>query len=199
MQQRHCHREAVMTHGRHCLPIPCQIDTPAGYLEMFVQKSYTQAMSVETVRNYLRPFGYGDKVIEFSQSSATVKEAAADLGTEEGRIAKSMSFMTSSGPIIIVLAGDRRIDNRKFKDTFSEKARMIGPDDVEALTGHPVGGVCPFAAKEGVRVYLDQSLKDFVTVFPAAGSRNSAIEMTPDELGRVAMPTAWIDVSKKAE
>lgn len=199
MQQRHGHREAVMTHGRHSLPIPCQIDTSAGYMEMFVQKSYTQAMSVETVRNYLRPFGYGDKVIEFSQSSATVKEAAADLGTEEGRIAKSMSFMTSSGPIIIVLAGDRRIDNRKFKDTFSEKARMIGPDDVEALTGHPVGGVCPFAAKEGVRVYLDQSLKDFGTVFPAAGSRNSAIEMTPDELGRVARPTAWIDVSKKAE
>lgn len=157
------------------------------------------AMSVERVRKYLEPFGYADRIIEFSQSSATVREAAADLNTEECRIAKSMSFHTSSGPIIIVLAGDRKIDNRKFKDTFSEKARMIGPDDVESLTGYPVGGVCPFAPEEGVKVYLDQSLRDYQTVFPAAGSRNSAIEMTPEELERIVSPAAWIDVSKKTE
>ena len=163
-------------------------------------------MSVETVREYLEPFGFSDRIIEFSQSSATVREAAEDLGTEEGRIAKSMSFLTASGPIIIVLAGDRKIDagdekidNRKFKDTFHEKARMIGPEDVEELTGHPVGGVCPFAPKAGVKVYLDNSLRDFETVFPAAGSRNSAIEMTPEELEKTSSPESWIDVSKKIE
>ena len=156
-------------------------------------------MSVETVREYLEPFGFSDRIIEFSQSSATVREAAEDLGTEEGRIAKSMSFLTASAPIIIVLAGDRKIDNRKFKDTFHEKARMIGPEDVEELTGHPVGGVCPFAPKAGVKVYLDNSLRDFETVFPAAGSRNSAIEMTPEELEKTSSPESWIDVSKKIE
>ncbi len=154
-------------------------------------------MSVENVRKYLEPFGYSDRIIEFDQSSATVREAAADLGTEEGRIAKTMSFMTAEGPIVAVVAGDRKIDNRKYKDTFHEKARMIGPDQVESLTGHPVGGVCPFALKEGVRVYLDISLKDFETVYPAAGSRNSAIEMTPAELERTTSPAAWVDIGKK--
>ena len=156
-------------------------------------------MSIENARNHLKKYGKDGDIIEFSSSSATVKEAAADLNTEEGRIAKSMSFMTASGPIVIVLAGDARIDNRKFKDTFHEKARMIGPDDVERLTGHPVGGVCPFALPDDVSLYLDISLRRFSTFYPAAGSTNSAIEMTPDELGRVARPTAWIDVSKKAE
>ena len=162
------------------------------------EKGYTHRMSVEKVREFLRPYGRDKDIIEFPTSSATVAEAAADLGTEEGRIAKSMSFLTSSGPIVIVMTGDVKIDNRKFKDIFHEKARMIGAEDVERLTGHPVGGVCPFALPEGVRLYLDESIRRFETVFPAAGSRNSAIEMTADELDRITKPEAWIDVAKPA-
>lgn len=156
-------------------------------------------MSIENVREYLRKYGKDQDIMEFQESSATVKEAAADLDTEEGRIAKSMSFMTESGAIIIVLAGDTKIDNRKFKDLFHEKARMIALDSVEEATGHPVGGVCPFAVKEGVRIFLDSSLRRFDTVFPAAGSPNSAIELTPDELERISGAIGWIDVSKKLE
>ena len=156
-------------------------------------------MSLEKVKEHLRKYGKDGDIILFDQSSATVREAAQDLGTEEGRIAKTMSFLLSTGPIVIVAAGDEKIDNRKFKDTFHEKARMIGPDEVLELTGHPVGGVCPFAPKAGVKVYLDNSLRDFETVFPAAGSRNSAIEMTPDELEKTSSPESWIDVSKKIE
>ena len=156
-------------------------------------------MSLENARNHLKKYGKDVDIILFDESSATVKEAAADLHTEEGRIAKSMSFLLSTGPVIIVASGDARIDNRKFKDTFHEKARMIGPDEVLELTGHPVGGVCPFAPKAGVKVYLDNSLRDFETVFPAAGSRNSAIEMTPEELEKTSSPESWIDVSKKIE
>ena len=156
-------------------------------------------MSLENVREHLRKYGKDQDIILFDKSSATVKEAAEDLGTEEGRIAKTMSFLLSAGPAVIVAAGDEKIDNRKFKDTFHEKARMIGPEDVEELTGHPVGGVCPFAPKAGVKVYLDNSLRDFETVFPAAGSRNSAIEMTPEELEKTSSPESWIDVSKKIE
>ena len=151
------------------------------------------------MREYLRKYGKDQDIMEFQESSATVKEAAADLDTEEGRIAKSMSFMTESGAIIIVLAGDTKIDNRKFKDLFHEKARMIALDSVEEATGHPVGGVCPFAVKEGVRIFLDSSLRRFDTVFPAAGSPNSAIELTPDELERISGAIGWIDVSKKLE
>ena len=154
-------------------------------------------MSIENVREYLRKYGKDGDIIEFQESSATVKEAAADLGTEDGRIAKSMSFMTEGGAIIIVLAGDMKIDNRKFKDIFHEKARMINPAEVEEKTGHPVGGVCPFAAKEGVRVFLDISLRRFATVFPAAGSPNSAIELTPDELEALSGSVDWIDVAKE--
>ena len=156
-------------------------------------------MSLEKVKEHLRKYGKDGDIILFDQSSATVREAAQDLGTEEGRIAKTMSFLLSTGPIVIVAAGDEKIDNRKFKDTFHEKARMIGPDEVLELTGHPVGGVCPFAPKAGVKVYLDNSLRDFETVFPAAGSRNSAIEMTPEELEKTSSPESWIDVSKKIE
>ena len=154
-------------------------------------------MSLEKVKEHLRKYGKDGDIILFDQSSATVREAAQDLGTEEGRIAKTMSFLLSTGPIVIVAAGDEKIDNRKFKDTFHEKARMIGPDEVLELTGHPVGGVCPFAPKAGVKVYLDNSLRDFETVFPAAGSRNSAIEMTPEELEKTSSPESLIDVSNK--
>lgn len=157
---------------------------------------YNRRMSIEKVREYLRQYGKDGGVIEFDQSSATVREAAADLGTEEGRIAKSMSFLIGGSPAIIVLAGDGRIDNRKFKDTFHEKARMIAPEDVEAMTGHPVGGVCPFAINEGVTVYIDVSVKRFDTVFPAAGTPSSAIELTPEELFRISKAADWVDIAK---
>ena len=157
---------------------------------------YNRRMSIEKVREYLRQYGKDGGVIEFDQSSATVREAAADLGTEEGRIAKSMSFLIGGSPAIIVLAGDGRIDNRKFKDTFHEKARMIAPEDVEDMTGHPVGGVCPFAINEGVKVFIDVSVKRFDTVFPAAGTPSSAIELTPEELFRISKAADWVDIAK---
>lgn len=177
----------------------CHYATPICSVDENEEKRYTHSMSVEKVREFLRPFGRDKDIIEFPSSSATVAEAAADLNTEEGRIAKSMSFMTASGPIVIVLAGDARIDNRKFKDTFHEKARMIGPDDVERLTGHPVGGVCPFALPDDVTLYLDISLKRFSTFYPAAGSTNSAIEMTAEDLEKIAQPKSWVDIAKEAE
>lgn len=156
-------------------------------------------MSIENARNHLKKYGKDGDIIEFSSSSATVKEAAADLNTEEGRIAKSMSFMLSSGPVVILAAGDEKIDNRKFKDTFHEKARMIGPDQVEEIIGHPVGGVCPFGVKDGVTVYLDQSLRRFNHVYPAAGSRNSAIKLTIPELEETSEYKSWVDVTKLPE
>ena len=153
-------------------------------------------MSLENVREYLKKYGKDQDIILFDQSSATVKEAAADLNTEEGRIAKTMSFLLSFGPIVIVAAGDGKIDNRKFKDTFHEKAKMIGLEDVGNLTGHPVGGVCPFALKENVKVFLDESLKRFDFVYPAAGTPNSAIKLTISELEKVSECDGWIDVTK---
>ena len=157
---------------------------------------YNRRMSIEKVREYLRQYGKDGDVIEFTESSATVREAAADLGTDEGRIAKSMSFIIGGNPVIIVLAGDGRIDNRKFKDTFHEKARMIPPEDVEAMTGHPVGGVCPFAINDGVKVYIDVSVKRFDTVFPAAGTPSSAIELAPEELFMISRSAGWVDIAK---
>ena len=156
-------------------------------------------MSLEKVREHLGKYGKAEDVILFDQSSATVKEAAADLGTEEGRIAKTMSFLLSSGPVVIVAAGDEKIDNRKFKDTFHEKARMIGPGEVEELTGHPVGGVCPFAVKDDVKVYLDESLRRFDFVYPAAGTPNSAIRLTIPELEETSEYKSWVDVTKLPE
>ena len=156
-------------------------------------------MSIENARAHLAKYGKDKDIIEFSTSSATVKEAAADLNTEEGRIAKTMSFMLSDGPIVILAAGDGKIDNRKFKDRFHEKAKMISPDDVENIIGHPIGGVCPFGVKENVRVYLDESLKRFDYVYPAAGSRNSAIKLTIPELEETSEYQEWIDVTKLPE
>lgn len=173
-------------------------DTKPDDMDENGEKRYTHAMSVEKVREFLKPFGRDKDIIEFPSSSATVAQAAADLNTEEGRIAKSMSFMTASGPIVIVLAGDAKIDNRKYKDLFHEKAKMIGAEDVERLTGHPVGGVCPFALPDGVKLYLDVSLRRFDAFYPAAGSTNSAIRMTSDELETISQPEAWIDVAKSA-
>lgn len=156
-------------------------------------------MSIERAREYLAKFGMDVRIREFDQSGATVELAAVAVGVEGCRIAKTMSFMTHDGPILIVFAGDARVDNRKYKNTFHVKAKMLTPQEVHELIGHDVGGVCPFGINDGVVVYLDLSLKRFETVFPAAGSDNSAVEMTPDELFKVSGATAWVDVSKIAE
>ncbi len=153
-------------------------------------------MSIEIVKEYFKGFGMEDRVKEFSVSSATVDLAAAALGCEPCRIAKTLSFMVGEKPVLIVAAGDTKIDNPKYKAQFGTKAKMLTPDEAVALIGHAVGGVCPFAVNEGVTVYLDESLKRFETVFPAAGSSNSAIELTIAELERFSQFTAWVDICK---
>jgi len=153
-------------------------------------------MSVEAVRKYFKAFGMEDKVMEFEVSSATVELAAQALDVEPARIAKTLSFKKDDGCILIVTAGDGKIDNQKFKGKFSMKAKMLSPEEVIELVGYPVGGVCPFGVKEGVPVYLDISMKRFKTVFPAAGSGNSAIELTCDELFKYSKAQEWIDVCK---
>ena len=153
-------------------------------------------MSIQKVREYFAQWGMQDRVQELSQSSATVEAAAAALHTEGKRIAKSMSFLVDDQPILVIFAGDARVDNHKFKMRFHKKATMIKHDDVEGLIGHPVGGVCPFAVNPDVTVYLDESLKRFQTVFPACGSANSAIELTLPELETYSHAAEWVDVSK---
>ena len=154
-------------------------------------------MSISNVREYLKPFGLEAKILEFPTSSATVELAAQAAGVIPARIAKSLGFVLPDGPILVVTAGDMRIDNPRFKAQFHAKAKMLGHDEVEALIGHGVGGVCPFALKEGVRTYLDVSLKRFDTVFPACGSANSAIELTCDQLEAAAQGfSGWVDVCK---
>lgn len=156
-------------------------------------------MSVESVRKYLTKFGVEGRIMEFTESSATVELAAAVVGVIPARIAKTLSFRTSDGAMLIVAAGDAKIDNRKFKDKFGFKAKMLSPDEVVELIGHPVGGVCPFDLKEGVEVFLDESMKRFETVFPAAGSPASAIEFSCDELFECSGAKEWIDVCKLPE
>ena len=153
-------------------------------------------MSVERARGYLSQFGMDDKIITFKESSATVELAAKAAGTEPARIAKTLSFTGKENPILIVTAGDTKIDNAKFKHFFGIKAHMIPFGEVETLTGHAPGGVCPFGVKEGVKVYLDISMKRFETMFPAAGEENNAIELTPDELEKYTDNEGWIDVCK---
>ena len=153
-------------------------------------------MSVEKVRAYFARFGMEDRVNELPQSSATVDLAAAALGVEPGRIAKTLSFLVGERPILIVAAGDTKIDNSKYKARFHTKAKMLTQEQAREMTGHAVGGVCPFANPEGVRTYLDVSLRRFATVFPAAGSSNSAIELTCDELAEYSHSLGWIDVCK---
>ena len=153
-------------------------------------------MSIEKVRAYFSQFGMEDRILEFPVSSATVELAAVAVGCAPQRIAKTLSFMVGERPILIVAAGDAKIDNPKYKARFSQKARMLSFDQAAELIGHAVGGVCPFAVKEGVRVYLDESLKRFETVFPACGSSNSAIELTIPELERYSGFEAWVDVCK---
>lgn len=153
-------------------------------------------MSIEKVRAYFAPLGREADILEFPVSSATVELAAQAVGVIPARIAKTLSFMVGDRCILLVAAGDARVDNSKFKKLFHTKAKMPTQEEVAALTGHAVGGVCPFANPDGVDTYLDVSLKRFDTVFPAAGSSNSAIELTCDELERYSNCKAWIDVCK---
>lgn len=153
-------------------------------------------MSIEKVRQYFDTLGIADRILEFPVSSATVELAAAALSCAPCRIAKTLSFLVDGAPILIVAAGDAKVDNPRFKARFNTKAKMLSPDEAVALIGHAVGGVCPFATNEGVTVYLDESLKRFETVFPACGSSNSAIELSIPELERYAATTAWVDVCK---
>lgn len=155
-------------------------------------------MSIDKVREYLRQYGRDGDILEFPVSSATVALAAGAAGVIPARIAKTLSFMGKEGCILIVTAGDAKIDNSKYKSFFQIKARMLSPDEVLSYTGHEVGGVCPFAiAKPDTAVYCDISMKRFHTVFPACGSDNSAIELTCDELFHLAQAGEWIDVCKE--
>ena len=153
-------------------------------------------MSIDKVKAFFSSYGMEDRVLEFETSSATVELAAEAAGCQPCRIAKTMAFMVKEQPILVVTAGDAKIDNRKYKDYFATKAKMLTPDQVVEYIGHAVGGVCPFAIKDGVIVYLDQSLKRFDSVFPACGSSNSAIELTIDELEKYSGYDSWIDVCK---
>ena len=154
-------------------------------------------MSIETVKEYLAPFGLDERVMEFDASSATVAEAAADLGCEPARIAKTMAFRGTDGPFLVVLAGDAKVDNPRYKAQFHCKAAMIRPEDLVADIGHPMGGVCPFAIHPGVPVYLDESLRRFDIVYPAAGTAASAVRLHLPELERCAQNFAgWVDIGK---
>ena len=153
-------------------------------------------MAIEKVKEYFKRLGIDGRVLEFDVSSATVELAAQALNCEPCRIAKSLSFLVDGAAVLVVAAGDARVDNAKFKAKFHVKAKMLCPADTEALIGHAVGGVCPFAVNDGVKVYLDESLKRFATVFPACGSSNSAIELTLPELERYSSYAEWVDVCK---
>ena len=151
-------------------------------------------MSIEKVREYFSSYGIENKIMEFDVSSATVELAAIAVGVEGARIAKTLSFLVKDEPILIVVAGDGRVDNKKYKATFSAKAKMLSHDQAAEMIGHAVGGVCPFAVNDGVKVYLDESLRRFETVFPACGSSNSAIELTIPELEKYSNFVQWVDV-----
>lgn len=153
-------------------------------------------MAIERVKAYFREQGMEERIQEFDTSSATVELAAAALQCEPQRIAKTLSFMVGSHAVLVVTAGDAKIDNSKYKAQFGRKARMLSPEEVETLVGHAVGGVCPFAVNEGVDIYLDISLKRFETVYPACGSSNSAIELTIPELEEHSGYIGWVDVCK---
>lgn len=153
-------------------------------------------MSIEKVKAYFRAFGMEERIMEMETSSATVELAAQAVGVEPARIAKTLSFKVQDQAVLIVAAGDARVDNKKYKAYFGAKAKMLTPEEVVSYIGHAIGGVCPFAIPESVAVYLDESLKRFQTVFPACGSGNSAIELTLPELEKYSGSRAWIDVCK---
>ena len=153
-------------------------------------------MSIEKARNYLNRFGLDQEVLEFDSSSATVELAAKAVGTEPDKIAKSLTFLVNDNPIMILTSGLTKVSNRKFKDIFHTKAKMIPKDQVENLIGHDIGGVCPFGVNPEVKIYLDESLKNHQNVYPAAGSSNSAIKITPEELEKIVDLTGWVDVGQ---
>lgn len=153
-------------------------------------------MSIEKVRSYFAQFGMEERILEFPVSSATVELAAQALNCDPSRIAKTLSFNAGGEPILIVAAGDARVDNARYKAKFGVKAKMLTHEEASALIGHAVGGVCPFAVNPGVKVYLDDSMKRFETMFPAAGSSNSAIELTLAELETYSKAEEWVDVCK---
>lgn len=156
-------------------------------------------MSIERVRAFFKTYDMDGRILEFPVSSATVELAAQAVGCEPCRIAKTLSFKVGDRTVLIAAAGDAKVDNRKYKDFFGTKAKMLTAEEAETLIGHAVGGVCPFAVNEGVEVYLDESLKRFETVFPACGSSNSAIELSMEEMETYSRAKAWIDVCKLPE
>ena len=153
-------------------------------------------MAIDRVKAFFREYGIEDRIQEFPVSSATVELAAEALHCEPCRIAKTLSFNANDRTLLIVTAGDAKIDNAKYKAQFGVKAKMLSPEQAEAWVGHAVGGVCPFAVNDGIQVFLDRSLKRFETVFPACGSSNSAIELSIEELERYANAHIWVDVCK---
>lgn len=156
-------------------------------------------MSLQRAKEYLKKFGMEDQIMEFDVSSATVALAAIAVGCEEHEIAKSLSFIVDEKPILIIVAGDAKVDNAKYKAEFHTKAKMIPFDDVESMIGHAAGGVCPFGVKDGVKIYLDASLKKCETVYPACGTSNSAIKLTPEELEHITELEKWVDVCKEVQ
>ena len=156
-------------------------------------------MSLVKVKEYFKQDNMDNRIIELNESSATVAEAAQAIGCGEADIAKTLSFIVDGKPILIVMAGDVKIDNKKYRDEFKEKAHMLPNDIVEEVTGHPVGGVCPFAINEEIKIYLDVSLKRFETVFPACGSNHNAIEISLEELEEVVPYVNWVDVCKEKD
>lgn len=152
--------------------------------------------TIEQVRDYLSAYGLSDRIIETEKSSETVEAAAAALGCEPGRIAKSLAFMAGDHPVIVLAKGDARVDNKKYKAVFQTKAKMIPFDQVEELIGHAPGGVCPFAIRDGIDVYMDESLRRYDIVYPAAGNDHSAVKLTLEELERASQSRGWVDVCK---
>lgn len=153
-------------------------------------------MAIDKVKDYFKKYNMENRILEFDVSSATVELAAEAANCEPCRIAKSLTFMVDGAPVMVIVAGDAKVDNSKYKKQFATKAKMLTAEEVETLIGHAVGGVCPFGINEGVTVYLDESLKRFETVFPACGSSNSAIELTIEELEKYSGYTEWVNVSK---
>ena len=166
------------------------------YFAIIFRKKQVVTISIEKVKEYFKQLGMDSRIQEFAVSSATVELAAQALNCNPERIAKTLSFKINEKAILIVAAGDAKIDNTKFKAQFQTKAKMLSPDEVESMIGHSVGGVCPFGINDQVEVYLDNSLKRFDSVFPACGSSNSAIELTIGELERCSNSVAWVDVCK---
>ena len=156
-------------------------------------------MAIQTARAHLRALGMEDRVLEFETSSATVELAAQAVGCEAARIAKTLSFVVGERVALVVAAGDARIDNRKFKDTFHTKPRMLNASEAPERIGHAVGGICPFGVNDGCDIYLDESLRRFDEVYPACGSASSAVRLSPDELEQCTRPSTWVDVCRLPE